>query len=685
MKRFLHWDEMRRPVTTLADQGVVSVANFVTVLLYARTLDPGEFGLVALLLTILLAVTAVQTAIVGQVHNLLGARREGEPLASLTGHLLLVQGVFLAAVTLPALAIGSALWTLGGWGAARFTVETAILLAPWLFQDTVRRFLYTKRIMGAVLLNDGVTYGLQIAGAIALAAGLLPRTFDAAQGIYFAGSLAGSVLGAVQLYRIGFRVERSSLRDDLRSAWGIARYLAGGEILAIVGRNATSWMLAGTLGLPALGAYRAVSHFANALNPISIATGLYLPALASSRWSPERADEYRGWFLRLTARLVAGLGLFVLLLGLAAEPLVALAYGPRYNAFPVVLVLEITLAARLLMFLHDTLFHGIVGAGADRSLLVDRVIQLVVLAVAGFPLVTGWGVVGAATWHLLSAVVVSTYAAWSFAKLGRGTRPVTVSDPDVLGFGAEGIVLADPGGLTVRKRFTHPERGPGRARREFGILQRLAAASDRAPVGVRAPRPVAFLAGEHTVVMERCPGTPLDEYLNTRRPKPEAVRRIAERLDAGITHVVETLGEPYHDFCPQNVLWDEGAGSVTVLDLGNDRITTDKGLPDEPFTVSMGCFLGTTVYTAARPGRVGRWGDVHRNAQLFRAIVGSLRARGHRMPTRDLLRMAWSRYLEMGLNGSWTRWAWYLTVGLVVASVAVAWSARPPFSKRVPE
>ena len=670
---------LRGPVKTLADQGLVSVANFSTVLLFARVLPVTDFGMVALVLTILFSATAIQTALVGQVHNVLGARREGSAFSTLTGHLLALQVVLVVSVAVTGLLVGTALLQVGSGTTGRVILDTTVVLIPWLFQDTVRRFLYTKRAMGNVLVNDIACYGLQLAGAVAMAFSMIPASFDTAMGVYFIACTSGSLVGVVQMKRLGARLDRKTWRADLSEAWQIGRYLSFGEVLALVGRNSTSWMLAAFMGLPALGAYKAVVQIANGLNPLAMAAGLYLPALASSRWEAGGAAAYKSWFAGLTFRLAAAfLGLLVAL-GLLGGPILDLVYEGRYDEFNVVLILQITLAARFLVFVHDTLFHGLVGAGESRAAVTDRLLQLGVLVAAGAPLVKGFGASGVAAWHVVSALVLTGYAIWRFRQLGPARRPIRDGGvpPDAIAFGAEGIIWAEPDGQSVRKQYTHPDRGPARARRDYSLLIRLHAAADRAPSGIRAPKPITFLAAEHSIVMERCDGTPLDAYLNERSPGAVEMRRIARKLNDGLDHVVQTLGEPYHDFSPQNLLWDETTDTLTLLDLGNDRLTRLPGLPTDPYTVSVGCFLGTTVYTGTRPGRRGRLGEIVRNAELFRALADDHRDESGSIDLPGMLRMAWSRFYEMGWAGSPARRAWYLTAGLAIGCFALLRSVVP--------
>src|SRR5438552_7273 len=63
----------------LSDQALISLTNFVTLVLTARALDDkSEFGRFSTVYSILLFCNIVQSTLITQAHNVLGTAREGD-------------------------------------------------------------------------------------------------------------------------------------------------------------------------------------------------------------------------------------------------------------------------------------------------------------------------------------------------------------------------------------------------------------------------------------------------------------------------------------------------------------------------------------------------------------------------------------------------------------------------------
>src|SRR5688572_19593946 len=61
----------------LADQMLISLTNFVTMVFLARGLGPAAFGVFVLVYTVMQFANGLQSALIIQPHNVLGATRAG--------------------------------------------------------------------------------------------------------------------------------------------------------------------------------------------------------------------------------------------------------------------------------------------------------------------------------------------------------------------------------------------------------------------------------------------------------------------------------------------------------------------------------------------------------------------------------------------------------------------------------
>ena len=142
----------------VADQLLISAANFATMVLLARGLSQEDFGSFTLLYLVLLFANSLQSGLITQPHNILGVTRHGGDYICYTTSTAVSQ-LFLGAV--------AALAALAAWAVARYAAwrvaPLLLTLAPsivfWQLQEFVRRILYTERRPAAAFVNDSISYG----------------------------------------------------------------------------------------------------------------------------------------------------------------------------------------------------------------------------------------------------------------------------------------------------------------------------------------------------------------------------------------------------------------------------------------------------------------------------------------------------------------------------------------------
>lgn len=409
-----------------ADQCVVSAANFVTVYLFARYMSPAAFGAFAIAQTGLLLVTSMQSALLAQPHNVLGAGLQGIHYRRFTAALLLAQvvGSFCLCAVLAAagLLVGESLSPGGG------SVMVALSLAalPWMGQDLVRRILYTRGQSRSAFANDMLSYGLQVAGAILMVRALGDNArAESALAILGGASLVGAAAGAWQLRtHVALRgLDRAALRASLLEVWGFGKWLSAQNALAWLGAQGHAWIIAVMLGAEQLGLYRAVTHLVNVLNPIRQAAFLYLPARGSLAYRQGGQAGLALW-IRQSFHLLtlAPLPLCVALIAFPG-PLLALAYGEKYADAQLALVLALAAAAQFLTFIKYPFDIGILVLGSPRSIFHLYLLPVLLLFTAGVALVHFLGILGAPLSAILinGALLAATIGV--YLRLARGGAP----------------------------------------------------------------------------------------------------------------------------------------------------------------------------------------------------------------------------------------------------------------------
>lgn len=232
------------------------------------------------------------------------------------------------------------------------------------------------------------------------------------------------------------------------------------------------------------------------------------------------------------------------------------------------------------------------------------------------------------------------------------------------GFGRLVVLEGDRG--VVRKTFHEgtTELRQELARAEFDRLRRFSAALVDVP-GAACPRPLELLSEPPGLRMEWAPGVCLLEFLRHHAVDNRTRDRLAATMAAAVRAYVEALGEPYHDFKFDNMLYDAAGGRLTFVDLGLPQ----DALPPDPrasaYEITMGNFLGSVVFQTARPKYLLNRRQHRSTVMLASAVVAALARDGEaEMRPAHLVGAARAAYLRCTFGrGSVRRSAWYGTVG----------------------
>jgi O-antigen/teichoic acid export membrane protein len=406
----------------LVDQALVSGANFATMLLLARSVDPTEFGQFTLVYSALLLAGVLQAALVTQPHNVLGAALVGPAYVRYTSSTAAQQIAFTAAaagLVLVGALVGTALdSSLSG---LLFALVPAIV--AWELQEFIRRILYTEGRVRAVLLNDVISYGGQALLVIVLfASGRLDATI--ALYVIAATSAAGLAFGILQVRdRLRPIVDLSAIRENL--AFG--KWLAGAESGYWASTQIYLYLAAAVLGAAGAGLIRAAQLVFGPLNILVFYLGSVLPSRFARAYAAGGHDALNA-AMRLTGLVVLPVTtLYCALFVVFAGPALRLIYGDAYADGGSVLVLF-------------GLFYVVVTplpilTSALRTLRRPRVIFEAYLiaslaaAGAGWLIVRSFGTEGAVGGMVFSISIVAFYCAVAYGRPGtvNDGRPVSPS------------------------------------------------------------------------------------------------------------------------------------------------------------------------------------------------------------------------------------------------------------------
>jgi len=411
----------------LIDQCIVSAANFLTIYLFARHLETALFGAFILAYTGLQLVTSMQNALLIQPHNVLGA---GLPLAEyrkFTGALIWMQAISCAVICAVFCIISVMVARVHSPAAGNVILALGIAVVPSMGREFARRVLYTRGEARPATFNDGVSYGLQVLGAFALARFWADRTTpEAALFVLGASSLAGVLVGAWQLrgHACFTQAGVRSVMRTWREVWDFGKWLTGQNALLWFGGQGHSWLIGLMLGTEQVGLYRAATHLANIMNPLRQAAYSYLPSRASLTYQKNGIGGLLRWVKRISwTLLLMLLPFFILLVGFPG-PVLSLAYGQRYAGADLALILALSTIAQCITFSKFPFDIGLLAQRATRTIFYIHLLPVILLFTAGIGFIHFMGILGVP----LSAILINVAllaATWvAYARHSRRNKTI---------------------------------------------------------------------------------------------------------------------------------------------------------------------------------------------------------------------------------------------------------------------
>jgi O-antigen/teichoic acid export membrane protein len=388
----------------------ISAANFVTMVLLARGLTQDDFGGFTLVYSVLLFANSLQSGLVTQPHNILGATRCGEDYIRYTTSTAVSQLVLAAIVALLSL-VSWAIALLSGWDAAPLLLAMAPAMTAWQLQEFVRRVLYTEGRLAAAFMNDLVSYG-----GLALAILLLWRLeVLAGPQVLYAHAVAFALAAALGCWQMRDNFTGTFDPAVVRENWHFGKWLAGGDIVGQwLSTQLFVYLAAAMLGAAAAGVLKAIHTIFGPTRVLAYVFNTLLPIKFSRTL---HAGGQAALHMQLTqAFLVAVplLGGYCLLAAVLSGPLLRLLYGDKYVGHTAVLVLYA--ASTFLSYVVMIISAALRAQRLTRFVFTSRLHATLITAPVGMLLIWSLGVPGAVLGMILTSFVLS-FLSWRAYRL----------------------------------------------------------------------------------------------------------------------------------------------------------------------------------------------------------------------------------------------------------------------------
>lgn len=388
---------LHRGAWGMADQALLSLTNFATVILIARSVSTTRFGEFSLALTFITIEISLAAAAFHLPFTVISARFSGERYRRYVAAILLSQSLFAIALSLP-IALLAGLSGVLGWKIAALIAMVIPSMAAWQLQEFIRQVFYAEGRLRAAFLNDLISYGGQFVLFFgAFFAGVLNPV--AGLGIVALTSLIATGAGLWHLRgSIDWSLSRSELRAFNAETWDFGRWTLGSAALASASNFAVPFVVAGFSGVAAAGVIRAIVTALAPTRVLSEGTKASFGPSAARVFEREGMAGLRAHVRQMYIIVVPPLGAYCLLAGVFSAPFLSFLYGDRFAHYA--WLLPFFALSTFLAFLYTPIEIGLRARRITDVLFRASVWNFLGVWLLGAPLMYFFGLAGMAVLHL---------------------------------------------------------------------------------------------------------------------------------------------------------------------------------------------------------------------------------------------------------------------------------------------
>jgi O-antigen/teichoic acid export membrane protein len=406
--KLMEW--IHRNIWAMGDQILISAANFITMVLAARAMQKTEFGSFTLVYSALLLANVLQSTLITQAHNVLGATRDGLDYRVYTSTTAMSQLMFLALEGIVASAIAVFAWM-------HHSAETAMLIAlvpaivGWQLQEFVRRVLYTEGRLAAAFANDIVSYAGQTVWVVVL---WRWQTLTGASALYALAwtSVAAALWGVWQLRgSLIFRFDSAVIWEN----WRFGKWLAGAEIVGWCSSlHMYLYLAALFIGTAATGELKAAQLIFGPTRMLAFFLGNVLPIRFARDLARGGDSKMHAGLRTVVAAIAPLLGSYCLLAAIFASRLMRFLYGANYAGDASVLQLYALCA--FLNYMQMVVAAALSAKRLTHLIFTSSVYGGVIALALSWFLIKLLGIDGAVVCMMLTAVIVSILYVRAYRK-----------------------------------------------------------------------------------------------------------------------------------------------------------------------------------------------------------------------------------------------------------------------------
>jgi O-antigen/teichoic acid export membrane protein len=258
----------------IADQGVVSLGNFLTTIILARAVSPEVYGVWTVILGLILFLNGFHASLITYPLSVCLAQDDDE-----MGELIVASLALTVLMVLPqALVLICATFLIGG---PTLALWATVGLLFWQLQETTRRALMARLAFRTALFTDAISY----LGQAALFWRLARNGKLSAEVGFLVIALTCAIAAVIQAITLKVRRPAAiNLREWIHSFWQTGRWLLASNIATNFGIQAVPWALFLFRGPAEAAGFQAISNLLGVSHPVMLSLGnIVIPAAARAR------------------------------------------------------------------------------------------------------------------------------------------------------------------------------------------------------------------------------------------------------------------------------------------------------------------------------------------------------------------------------------------------------------------
>jgi O-antigen/teichoic acid export membrane protein len=398
----------KRAFWPLADQGVVSLGNLLTLFIVARGLQRSDFGTFNLIIEALFFFVSIHAGLITYPLTVVGAVADADNLRRKTSAALALTLLLALPVAVASIAVASYFQML----AVGIVAITSLL--AWQLQEVVRRALLSHFRYAEAIWGDGVNYLGQ--AVILVVLGYLGRLtlLSALAAIGFTSVLAL----VIQAAQVGLaKLERGELSAVAKDFWIRGRWIALTNSSGISLMLCGNWALGLSHGREEVADFAAIAALLKIVNPVLQTIGnLIVPAAA-------KAFDRGGIAAArlISAKITALAGLLVapvfLILWIAPNWCLRLAYRGKYSGHHFPIALRFVVLGYVLIYLNTAVTSFLNGVHRTRYTFYGQLAGSISMFAVLLPLNIAFGWLGYAAGGVMPVLIQLGVLLWFTRKV----------------------------------------------------------------------------------------------------------------------------------------------------------------------------------------------------------------------------------------------------------------------------